>query len=108
MSDPAAAPAQLGQAIRGEGETAVVDGMATAPDSALYLTGIEHHAVIRRAPDGHLSMVAHDPRLIAHDSMALVGNTLWLTVGQWVRLPVFHAGHDMEQRPWLLVALSPH
>ena len=108
VSDPATTPAQLGQAIRDEGETAVVDGMATAPDNALYLTDIEHHAVIRRAPDGHLSMVAHDPRLIAPDSMALVGNTLWLTVGQWVRLPVFHDGHDMEQRPWLLVKISLH
>ncbi|WP_171790171.1 L-dopachrome tautomerase-related protein [Gluconacetobacter entanii] len=106
LSDPATKPAQLEKAVRDEGETAVVDGMATAPDNALYLTDIEHHAVIRRDPDGHLSMVAHDPRLIAPDSMALVGNTLWLTVGQWVRLPVFHDGHDMEQRPWLLVRIS--
>lgn len=108
VADPATTPAQLEKAIRDEGETAVVDGMATAPDNALYLTDIEHHAVIRRDPDGHLSMVAHDPRLIAPDSMALVGDTLWLTVGQWVRLPVFHDGHDMEQRPWLLVRISLH
>ncbi|RBM08562.1 L-dopachrome tautomerase-related protein [Novacetimonas cocois] len=106
LSDPAATPAQVERAVRDEGETVVVDGMATAPDNSLYLTDIEHHAIVRRAPDGHLSMVAHDPRLIAPDSLALVGKTLWLTVGQWSRLPVFHDGHDMEERPWLLVRIS--
>ncbi|QHC34220.1 L-dopachrome tautomerase-related protein [Komagataeibacter xylinus] len=105
LSDPATRPAQLEQAVRDEGEDAVVDGMATGPDNSLYLTDIERHAILRRLPDGQLSVVAHDPRLIAPDGLTIKDNALWLTVGQWGRLPVFHDGHDMEERPWLVVKI---
>ncbi|WP_130731131.1 L-dopachrome tautomerase-related protein [Komagataeibacter xylinus] len=105
LANPATKPAQLEQAVRDEGEDAVVDGMATGPDNSLYLTDIERHAVLRRLPDGQLSVVAHDPRLIAPDGLTIKDNALWLTVGQWGRLPVFHDGHDMEERPWLVVKI---
>ena len=84
-----------------------MDGMATAPDGSLYLTDIERHAVVRRAPDGELSIVAQDPRLIAPDSIALDGDSLLLTVGQWSRLPVFNAGKDKQERPYLLMRIAP-
>ncbi|GCE81570.1 gluconolactonase [Komagataeibacter oboediens] len=105
LADPAVTPAQLEHAVRDEGEDAVVDGMATGPDNTLYLTDIERHAVLRRTADGHLSVVAHDPRMIAPDGLTLRDGALWLTVGQWGRLPVFHDGHDMEERPWLVVRI---
>ncbi|AQU88443.1 gluconolactonase [Komagataeibacter nataicola] len=105
LANPATRPAQLEHAVRDEGEDAVVDGMATGPDNSLYLTDIERHAVLRRQPDGQLSVVAHDPRLIAPDGLAIKNDALWLTVGQWGRLPVFHDGHDMEERPWLVVKI---
>ncbi|BAK85177.1 L-dopachrome tautomerase-related protein [Komagataeibacter medellinensis] len=105
LADPTTKPAQLQQSVRDEGEDAVVDGMATGPDNTLYLTDIERHAVLRRTADGHLDVVAHDPRLIAPDGLALKDGALWLTVGQWGRLPVFHDGHDMEERPWLVVRI---
>ena len=105
LADPAVKPAQLERAVRDEGEDSVVDGMATGPDNTLYLTDIERHAVLRRTADGHLSVVAHDPRLIAPDGLTLNDGALWLTVGQWGRLPAFHDGHDMEERPWLVVRI---
>ena len=105
LADAAVSPAQLEQSVRDEGEDAVVDGMATGPDNTLYLTDIERHAVLRRTADGHLSVLAHDPRLIAPDGLAIKGDSLWLTVGQWGRLPVFHNGRDMQERPWLVVRI---
>ncbi|MBM9402422.1 gluconolactonase [Gluconacetobacter azotocaptans] len=105
LGDPQATPAALARAVRDEGETGVVDGMATAPDGSLYLTDLERHAILRRATDGTLSVVAHDPRLISPDGLALRGDTLWLTVGQWSRLPVFHGGHDRQERPWLVTRI---
>lgn len=105
LGNPHATPAALARAVRDEGETGVVDGMATAPDGSLYLTDLERHAILHRATDGTLSIVAHDPRLISPDGLALHGDTLWLTVGQWSRLPVFHNGQDRQERPWLVAQI---
>ena len=105
LADPAVSATQLEHAVRDEGEDSVVDGMATGPDNSLYLTDIERHAVLRRAANGDLSVIAHDPRLIAPDGLTIKDNALWLTVGQWGRLPVFHDGHDMQERPWLVVRI---
>lgn len=107
LADPAVTEAQAEAAVRDEGEVSIADGMLTAPDGSLYLTDAERHAVIRRTPEGALSVVAQDPRLIAPDSMAVDGDSLLLTVGQWSRLPVFHDGKDMEERPWILVRITP-
>ncbi|CAP53957.1 L-dopachrome tautomerase-related protein [Gluconacetobacter diazotrophicus] len=105
LGNPLASRAALAQTVRDEGETGVVDGMATAPDGSLYLTDLERHAILHRATDGTLSMVTHDPRLISPDGLALQGDTLWLTVGQWSRLPVFHGGHDRQERPWIVARI---
>ena len=106
LADPGVPAADLKAAVRDEGEVGVADGMATAPDGALYFTDLERHAVVRRAPDGTLTMIAHDPRLISPDSLALVPGALWLTVGQWSRLPGFHDGRDLQEKPYLLVRIT--
>ncbi|KXV71224.1 gluconolactonase [Acetobacter cerevisiae] len=107
LADPNAPEATLEAAVKDEGEVGIMDGMMTAPDGSLYVTDIERHAVVRRAPDGSLSLVAQDARLIAPDSMAFDGNTILLTVGQWARLPDFHNGKDMQERPYILVRITP-
>ncbi|WP_238527095.1 major royal jelly family protein [Acetobacter tropicalis] len=107
LADSAAPDATLEGAVKDEGEVGIMDGMATAPDGSLYVTDIERHAIVRRAPDGTLSLVAQDARLIAPDSMAFDGNSILLTVGQWARLPAFHNGKDMQERPYILVRITP-
>ena len=106
LADPSVSAAAVKAAVRDEGEVGVADGMATAPDGSLYFTDLERHGVVRRAPDGTLTMIAHDPRLISPDSLALVPGALWLTVGQWSRLPGFHGGRDMQEKPYLLVRIA--
>lgn len=106
LADPSVSAAQLHAAIRDEGEIGVADGMAAGPDGSLFLTDIERHAIERRWPDGHLTTVAHDPRLIAPDSIGFTPGGLFVTVGQWSRMPGFHQGRDLEERPWLLVHVA--
>lgn len=107
LADPDATEATLEAAVKDEGEVGIMDGMITAPDGSLYVTDIERHAVVRRAPDGTLSLVAQDARLIAPDSMTFDGTSILLTVGQWARLPDFHNGKDMQERPYILVRITP-
>lgn len=106
LADPATSPARLRGAIRNEGEIGVADGMAAGPDGSLFFTDIERHAIERRWPDGHLSTVAHDPRLVAPDSIGLTPSGLFVTVGQWSRMPGNHKGRDLQERPWLLVHVA--
>ncbi|WP_454887420.1 SMP-30/gluconolactonase/LRE family protein [Sphingomonas oryzagri] len=103
LADPAVPEARLRAAIRDEGEVGVADGMAAGPDGSLFFTDIERHAIERRWPDGDLSTVARDPRLIAPDSIGLTPDGLFVTVGQWSRLPAFHDGRDLVERPWFVV-----
>lgn len=106
LADPSVPAATLQASVRDEGEVGVADGMATAPDGSLYFTDLERHAIVCRAPDGALTMIAHDPRLISPDSIALVPGALWVTVGQWSRLPGFHGGRDLQEKPYLLVRIA--
>ena len=107
LSDPGATDAQLRRAIRDEGEVGVADGMAAGPNGSLYFTDLERHAIERRWPDGHLSTVARDPRLIAPDSIALTSEGMYVTVGQWSRLPSYNGGQDKVERPWFVVRIDP-
>ncbi|MFS3137607.1 L-dopachrome tautomerase-related protein [Gluconacetobacter sacchari] len=106
LADPAATAQAVRAAVRDEGETASSDGLLAAPDGGLYITDEERHAILYRDSQGRLQMIAHDPRMIAPDSMALDGNSLLATIGQWPRLPVFHDGRDLQERPYLLIRIA--
>ncbi|GBQ86548.1 SMP-30/gluconolactonase/LRE family protein [Asaia krungthepensis] len=106
LADPKATETEIEFSVKDEGEAGMGDGMATAPDGRLFLTDIERHGILQRAPDGAISVVAHDPRLIAPDGLAYSDNTLYATIGQWSRQPALNGGMDKEQRPWLVVKVS--
>ncbi|MDL2171344.1 MULTISPECIES: SMP-30/gluconolactonase/LRE family protein [Asaia] len=106
LADPRATETEIEFSVKDEGEAGMGDGMATAPDGRLFLTDIERHGILQRAPDGTISVVAHDPRLIAPDGLAYQGNALYATIGQWSRQPAFHNGVNQEQRPWLVVKIT--
>ena len=106
LADPKATETEIEFSVKDEGEAGMGDGMATAPDGRLFLTDIERHAILQRAPDGSISVVAHDPRLIAPDGLAYSDNALYATIGQWSRQPAFHGGEDRQQPPWLVVRVA--
>lgn len=106
LADPKASETEIEFSVKDEGEAGMGDGMATAPDGRLFLTDIERHGILARAPDGRISVIAHDPRLIAPDGLAYSDNVLYATIGQWSRQPAFHGGVNKEQGPWLLVRIG--
>ncbi|WP_336761530.1 L-dopachrome tautomerase-related protein [Asaia sp. VD9] len=106
LADPKATETEIEFSVKDEGEAGMGDGMATAPDGRLFLTDIERHGILQRTPDGTISVVAHDPRLISPDGLAYRDNTLYATIGQWSRQPALNDGVDKEQRPWLVVRIT--
>lgn len=95
--------AALAAAITDLGEKGFADGMATDPRGRLYITDGEHDAILRRWPDGHFDVVMRDPRIVWPDGIYADAHYVYVTLGQWDRLPGFNGGKDLRQPPYLLV-----
>lgn len=93
----------LADAVSDLGEKGLADGMATDPQGRLYLTNGEHDAIMRRWPDGHFDVVVRDPRIVWPDGIFATGRHVYVTLGQWHRLPGFNGGNDLRQPPYLLI-----
>lgn len=95
--------AALAAAVRDLGEKGFADGMATDAQDRLYITDGEHDAILRRWPDGRFDVVLRDPRLVWPDGIYASDKYVYVTLGQWDRLPGFNGGRDLRQPPYLLV-----
>ncbi|AQS89530.1 hypothetical protein NCH01_00550 [Neoasaia chiangmaiensis] len=105
LADPTATEATIEKAVQDKGETGMGDGMATGPDGALYITDDERHGILKYAPDGGISLIAHDPHMVEPDGLTYGDGALYGTIGQWARLPVFHGGRDMQHLPYLVIKI---
>lgn len=97
--------ATLAAAVRDLGEKGFADGMDSDGQGRLYITDSEHDAIVRRWPDGHFDVVGRDPRIVWPDGIAATDRYVYVTLGQWDRLPGFNGGKDLRQPPYLLVRL---
>lgn len=95
--------ATLAAAVTDLGEKGFADGMATDAQGRLYITDGEHDAILRRWPDGHFDVVVRDPRIVWPDGIYADAHYVYVTLGQWDRLPGFNGGKDLRQPPYLLI-----
>ena len=77
-----------------------VGGTAMGADGSLYYTPLADNSLMRRAPDGTLSMLARDKRLRWVDAPFLDGHGhIYLPVPQIDGAPVFNHGHSTVHYP---------
>ncbi|SEM53120.1 Sugar lactone lactonase YvrE [Pseudoxanthomonas sp. GM95] len=103
LSDFDTSEATLASAVSDLGEKGFADGMASDAQGRLYITDGEHDAILRLWPDGHLDTVVRDPRIVWPDGIATTDKYVYVTLGQWDRLPGFNGGRDLRKPPYLLV-----
>ncbi len=83
-------------------ETPAPDGMIMGPNGKLYLTDVEHGAIVAYDPEVEkLTSVAADGRLSWPDSLAWgPDGSLYVTTSQIQDMPRFNGGKDMRRIPY--------
>jgi sugar lactone lactonase YvrE len=82
------------------------DGLETDDQGRLYLTSGEHNAILRRLPGGEFETVAHDPRLLWPDTMAITDGYLYVTANQLHRQDKYQHGKDLRRYPYSLFRIA--
>jgi sugar lactone lactonase YvrE len=102
LADFAADDAALSRAVVDEGEKGSADGLATDPWGRIYTTAGEHDAIFRRNTDGSFDLIARDPRFVWPDGIFADSRYVYVTLGQWTRLPRLNNGQDLRKPPFLV------
>ncbi|WP_375462378.1 SMP-30/gluconolactonase/LRE family protein [uncultured Methylobacterium sp.] len=104
LLDPAVSDAAVAARVQDLGEKGLTGGLTTDARDRVYLSLQEHNAVGRRDPDGTITVIAADPRLIWAD-------TFWITADRWLyvsasqvnRRPEFNHGRDLTEPPYAIL-----
>lgn len=108
LSRDDASDAELEANVIDEGEKGFADGLASDAHDVLYTTDAEHDAIRWRTRDGRTGVLARDPRFIWPDGIFASSTHVYVTLGQWNRLPAFNGGVDRRRPPYLVVRIPIH
>lgn len=107
LSDFGISESDLEHAVRYEGDRPACDGLAEDPQGNIYFSAYEQMALVKRTSDGQYHTIVHDRRLGWPDGMACTSDGyLYVTLGQWNRLPGFNGGKDLRRPPYLVVRVK--
>ncbi|MFT4204019.1 MAG: L-dopachrome tautomerase-related protein [Chitinophagaceae bacterium] len=107
LSDFAASEQQLETAVKYEGEHPACDGLAEDENGNIYLGAFEQQSIVQRSPDGNYTLLAHDTaNFVWPDGLAYRNGYVYVTLGQWNRLPGFNGGEDLRKPPYLIIRIK--
>jgi sugar lactone lactonase YvrE len=100
---------ELSKKVETFDNTPAPDGMLAGLAANIYLTDLEHNAVVRwDATSGEIEKVVEDSRLRWPDSMAWgPDGALYVTASQINRTPRFNQGQDRTIKPLQLFRVRP-
>lgn len=104
LLDPKVMDAEVAASVKDLGEKGMTGGLTTDSKDRVYLSLQEHNAVGRRDPDGRITVIAADERLVWAD-------TFWITPDRWLyisaaqvnRRPEFNGGTDLQKPPYAIL-----
>jgi len=92
----------LQKAITFEGERPACDGLAEDAAGNFYFGSFEQLALVQRKTDGSFKTLINDDRLGWPDGLFYSNGYLYVTLGQWNRLPGFNDNKDLREPPYLV------
>lgn len=108
LADLNQADAAVAATVKNYGEMGGAgDGLESDAQGRVYLSDFEHDAIRRWAPDTEIETLVHDPRVLWPDTLSLAADGyLYFIVNQIERQAVFHSGHDLRKKPYILFRLK--
>jgi sugar lactone lactonase YvrE len=104
LTDEKLSKKDLESKVENVGQTPAPDGMLEAPDGSIYLTDLEHNAVVRWNPaTKSIEQVIADKRLMWPDTLSWGPNgELYVTASQIENMPRFNDGKSTRTEPYKL------
>ncbi|WP_080903042.1 L-dopachrome tautomerase-related protein [Parabacteroides sp. Marseille-P3160] len=97
---------ELEKVVRYEGDRPACDGLAEDADGNIYFSAYEQMALVKRSPDGTFKTLVQSSLLGWPDGMYYTQDGyLYVTLGQWNRLPGFNNGKDLRKPPYNVVRI---
>ena len=112
LTDENLSEKDLESKIENVGQTPASDGMLEAADGSVYLTDLEHNAVVRWDPvSKDIEAVITDKRLLWPDTLSWgVNGDLYVTASQIENTPRFNGGKSTRTEPyklWKITGVNP-
>lgn len=105
ISDFGLSEADLKKEIQWEGQIVSNGGIAIDEEGSIYFGDASRYSIIKKNTKGEVSLVAYDPRLIWPDGLAAKDGFLYVTIGQWHRLPGMNNGKDLRTQPYQVLKI---
>jgi sugar lactone lactonase YvrE len=104
LTDEHLSEKDLESKVENVGHTPPPDGILEAPDGSIYLTDLEHNAVVHWNPQTKsIEQVIADKRLMWPDTLSWGPNEeLWVTTSQIENMPRFNNGKSTRTEPYKL------
>ena len=108
LRDASLAPERVAAAVERLGQPGVADGYWMDGRGNLYMTSPEDNAVKVRAPDGKVTTVVQDPRLLWPDSLAEgPDGAIYVTASQIQTMAQWHERGSTRTTPYALYKFPP-
>lgn len=99
--------AALERAVRYEGDRPACDGLAEDTEGNIYFSAYEQMALVRRSADSNFHTLVQSPLLGWPDGLFCTQDGyLYVTLGQWNRLPGFNGGKDLRKPPYYILRIK--
>src|SRR6188472_146441 len=104
LTDAHLSEKDLESKVENVGQTPAPDGMLEGPDGGIYLTDLEHNAVVHwNAETKSIEQVIADKRLMWPDTLSWgPNNELYVTTSQIENMPRFNDGKSTRTEPYKL------
>lgn len=107
LSDFGKSNQEIAEAVTYEGEHPACDGLAEDELGNIYFGSFEQQSLLKRGKEGNYELIAHDKdNFVWPDGLAYRNGYLYVTLGQWNRLPGFNNGKDLRVPPYLVVKMK--
>lgn len=106
LANPQSTEKEIQQAVHLEGEHPACDGLAEDGQGNIYFGAFEQQSVVKRSATGNYQLIAHDANFGWPDGLAWHNGSVYMTLGQWNRLPDFNQGKELRKPPYLVVKIK--